>query len=117
MDEEKYDDEYDKKDVEDDDWDIDDDKRDVDDDYCEDDKKDVEDDDWDVDDDDLSEVMWPLLLSERSDGGAVDSPSVTCHRDYFSDHPHFNHPFNDYYDCHNNTWRNIFFIPFWSRYY
>ena len=26
-------------------------------------------------DTDLSEVMWPLLLSERSEGGAVDSPS------------------------------------------
>ena len=26
---------------------------------------------------DLSEVMCPLLLSERSDGGAVDSPSKT----------------------------------------
>ena len=23
----------------------------------------------------LSEVIWPLLLSERSEGGAVDSPS------------------------------------------
>ena len=34
-------------------------------------------DDHDADDAgaDLSEVMCPLLLSERSDGGAVDSPS------------------------------------------
>lgn len=69
----------------------------------------------------LSEVMWPLLLSERSEGGAVDSPSggetvLHCTTMICTNKTVICNELFIQICVFAFTWRHILLIPFRSRY-